>query len=120
MSELFNIFLFRCIPARILLSGSIIATSAQYMNYWIIPAIITIIYIFSRILNYNELNKKKIKQKGFFGQEYNYNYTRFFHILMIFTFIILTMSKKYVCAKTIPLIDLLSGIIFVLHNYNYI
>ena len=120
MSDLFSIFLFKCVPARILLSGSVINTPAKYMNYWIIPSLISMIFIFSRILNYNKLNKKNIKQKGAFGKDFHYNYTRFFHILMIITFITLIKSKKYVCAKVIPTIDLLSGIIFVLHNYNYI
>jgi len=120
MSNLFNVFLFKCVPARAILSCVIVSTSNEHMKLWILPAMISIIYIYYRIVNYNILKKKNIQQKGAFGQVFNYNYTRFFHILMIVVFISLVVSENYCCAKLIPFIDLLSGIIFVLHNYKYI
>ena len=120
MSDLFNVFLCKCVPARVILSGSIIATSNEYMRLWLIPSIISLIFIFYRIIDYNILKKNNIEQKGAFGQVFKYNYTRFFHILMITVFISLVVSENYCCAKLIPIIDLLSGIIFVLHNYNFL
>lgn len=120
MSNLFNVFLFKCVPARAILSGVIVSTSNEYMKLWLIPAIISVIYIFYRIINYNILKKKNIQQKGAFGKVFDYHYTRFFHILMIVVFISLVVSENYCCAKLIPFIDLLSGIIFVSHNYKYI
>ena len=78
MAELFNTFLIKCIPARMLLSGTIIATPSKYLNYWVIPSIISIIFIFSRIVNYNILKNQNITQKGAFGHVFKYNYTRFF------------------------------------------
>jgi len=120
MSNLFNVFLLKCVPARAIISVAIIQTKNEHMKLWLIPAIISVIFIFYRIINYNILKKKNIQQKGAFGQVFDYNYTRFFHILMIVVFILLVASKNYCGAKILPIIDLLSGIIFVLHNYNYI
>ena len=120
MTNLFNIFLIGCVPARIGLSSLIMLPSDNYMNIWIIPSTILILLFINRIVDYNTLKKNNIQQTGAFGQVFNYNYTRFFHILMIIIFISLITLKKYNCAKIIPLIDLLSGIIFVLHNHKYI
>ena len=95
-----------CIPSRIILFICILVTPNKYMIYWFIPAILSLCVVLFRYITYNE------KQKGGFGQPVRWQHMRIYHLIILVLFIVSILTKQYTIAKILPLLDLLSPLVY--------
>ena len=101
-----------CSPVRTIIFLCIFLTPEKFMNYWLLPVILTLFGAIYRYATYNDT------QKGTFNQPVHWQNMRLFHIIIIIIFIVSIICKQYSIAKILPAIDCIVSLLYMNNRYK--